>query len=237
MNARITTQVAPRLWRLGPSMAAAAAVAVLTASCASSPEAMPASNSAGPTTARTVQPGAPGESSRTFEATDPSNVGGLQHNEADVAFMQGMIPHHAQALEMTAMVPSRATTPGFEQLALRMEISQRDEIGLMTRWLNDRGEDASDHSGHMMSGGMPMMPGMLTSEQMQQLTAASGVEFERLFLEFMIQHHEGAIVMVTELFDTPGAGQESEIFQFASHVDADQRMEIARMRQMLDERR
>lgn len=240
MNAQIFTPVAPRP-RLGVNVAGTAVLALLAASCASSPEvmpeAMPASDSSRPTASRTVQPGAPGEDTRTFEAVDPSNVGGLQHTEADVAFMQGMIPHHAQALEMTALVPSRAASAGFEQLALRMEISQRDEIDLMTRWLNDRGEDATDHSHHMMSGGMAMMPGMLTPDQMQQLAAASGVEFERLFLEFMIQHHEGAIVMVTDLFDTPGAGQESEIFQFASHVDADQRMEIARMRQMLEDRR
>lgn len=182
-----------------------------------------------------VQPGPPGEDTRAYEVDDPANMGGLAHTEADVAFMQGMIPHHAQALEMTALVPDRAVSEGFDQLALRMEISQRDEIGLMRRWLSER--DATPSMDHGMHAGGMVMPGMLTPEQMKELEAATGLEFERLFLEYMIQHHEGAIVMVAELFDTPGAGQESEIFQFASHVDADQRMEIARMQQMLEARR
>lgn len=184
-----------------------------------------------------VQPGAPGEESSDYQVDDPSEMGGLAHTEADVAFMRGMIPHHAQALEMTALVPDRAVSDGFDQLALRMEISQRDEIALMERWLSNRSESGGgDHTMHSGAGGM-MMPGMLTPDQMAQLMASTGLEFERLFLEFMIQHHEGAIVMVTDLFGTAGAGQESEIFQFASHVDADQRMEIARMRQMLETRR
>ena len=153
--------------------------------------------------------------------------------------MQGMIPHHAQALDMTALVPDRTTDDAFRRMALRMEISQTDEIGLMERWLTARNQEIpADHAHHMMlSGGMEMMPGMLSPEQMEQLEAASGVEFERLFLEFMIQHHQGALVMVYELFGSTGAGQESEIFQFASHVDADQGIEIARMRQMLEDRR
>lgn len=150
-----------------------------------------------------------------------------------------MIPHHAQALEMTALVPDRTGDEGFRRLALRMEISQRDEIALMERWLEARGASipaGGAHGGHGEAGAV-MMPGMLTPEQMARLRAASGDEFERLFLELMIQHHEGALVMVAELFAAPQGGQESEIFQFASDVDADQRMEIERMRQMLEARR
>ncbi len=212
---------------------------------------------------RTVQPGAPGQASRTLDASDISELGGVVHVAADTHFMQGMIPHHAQALQMTAMVNDRTRDPGLRALALRMEISQRDEIGLMARWLRSRdetvpasaafvepsaviasletiGQAAMDHSamGHDMGDmeGMPMMPGMLTPDQMVQLEAARDVEFERLFLEFMMQHHNGAIIMVAELFATDGAAQESDIFQFASHVDADQRAEIDRMQGMLDAR-
>jgi uncharacterized protein (DUF305 family) len=190
-----------------------------------------------------VQPGAPGEATRVVTGSQLEEMGGVAFVQADVDFMQGMIPHHAQALQMTALVPDRTRDRGIRQLALRMEISQRDEIALMERWLGDRNQSvpASAHA-HTMDhgagmGAMPMMPGMLTPDQMARLEAARGPEFDRLFLEYMIQHHEGAIVMVDALFATDGAGQESEIFQFASHVDADQRAEIARMQGMLDARR
>jgi len=184
----------------------------------------------------TFQPGAPGTSSRAVDAEELASLDGPPHTEADVAFMTGMIPHHAQALEMTALVPRRAGSEGVRQMALRMEISQRDEIALMERWLADRGETVSEGHAHHM-GSMPMMPGMLSPEQMTALENAAGREFDRLFLEYMIQHHEGAIVMVNDLFNSSGAAQESEIFQFASHVDADQRMEISRMQGLLDNMR
>lgn len=150
--------------------------------------------------------------------------------------MRGMVPHHTQALQMTALVQARTATEGFRRMALRMEISQRDEIRMMQRWLVERGEEAPD--GDPNSGTtLAMMPGMLTAEQMRQLTDATGGEFERLFLEFMIQHHVGALLMVDQLFASPGAGQESIIFHFASEVDSDQTIEIRRMQQMLEERR
>jgi uncharacterized protein (DUF305 family) len=163
--------------------------------------------------------------------------------------MQGMIPHHAQAIEMVALMPGRTTNDRLLRLGGRggrIEISQRDEIALMKRWLQDRGESVPDQAGtagHDMAGGDHagmhgvLMPGMLTPEQMDQLAAAEGVAFDRLFLELMIGHHQGALVMVEELFSTPGGGQESWTYQFASDVDADQEMEIRRMRQMLDELR
>lgn len=186
-----------------------------------------------------LQPGAPGESSRTFDTGSLSQIGGAGYTEADVHFMSGMIPHHAQALDMTALVPARAASEAFKGMALRMRISQRDEIGLMTDWLVDHGEEPLPIDAHrrMLSGEMPAMHGMLSREQMDQLVAANGVEFERLFLELMIMHHEGAIMMVRELFNSSGAGEESLVDFFANEVDSDQTIEIRRMQLMLQERR
>ena len=146
--------------------------------------------------------------------------------------MQGMIGHHAQALEMTALLKSRSTSEDMQKLALRIELSQADEIRMMQDWLKRRGEALPDPHAHHAHGAT-LMPGMLTQQEMSTLAAAKGDEFDRLFLEYMIKHHAGALVMVEELFSTPGAGQESEIFAFASDVDADQRMEIERMGAML----
>ena len=160
---------------------------------------------------------------------------GPRHTEADVRFVTGMIPHHAQALEMVALVPERAAREDVKLMAERIAVSQRDEIALMERWLRARGEPVpgadSAHAHH--GGAHGPMPGMLTPEEMQRLAAASGAEFDRLFLELMIRHHEGALAMVAELFGTPGGGQESAVYHIASEVEADQRMEIDRMRAML----
>jgi uncharacterized protein (DUF305 family) len=155
---------------------------------------------------------------------------------ADAAFMQRMIAHHRQALEMTALVPARAEGAIVERLAGRIEASQVAEIDQMRRWLEARGapvprpgghddHDAAEHGG--------AMPGMLTGEEMERLAAASGADFDRLFLTLMIRHHEGALAMVADLFATEGAGQEPDVFRLASDVDADQRAEIARMQQVL----
>lgn len=158
-----------------------------------------------------------------------------RHGAADVRFVTGMIGHHAQALEMVALVRERATRGDVRLMAERVEVSQRDEIAMMERWLRARGEPLpsadSAHAHH--GGGHAQMPGMLTAGEMQRLGAAAGAEFDRLFLELMIRHHEGALAMVAELFGTRGGGQESEVFHIASEVDADQRMEIDRMRTML----
>ena len=148
--------------------------------------------------------------------------------------MQGMIGHHAQALEMTKLLPTRTARPEMELLAKRIEISQADEIDMMRGWLQARGAPLPDPHAHHAPGAT-LMPGMLTQNEMQQLADAKGAEFDRLFLTFMIKHHEGALVMVEELFETPGAGQQSDTFAFASDVDIDQRMEIARMSAMLGE--
>ena len=148
--------------------------------------------------------------------------------------MQGMIGHHAQALEMTALVPSRTQSDDMRKLALRIEVSQADEIKMMQHWLGARRQDVPAlHAMH--AHGATLMPGMLTTEEMTRLANATGVEFDRLFLAGMIKHHGGALIMVRDLFATPGAGQEAEMFAFASDVDADQRMEIDRMSMMLEE--
>jgi uncharacterized protein (DUF305 family) len=178
-----------------------------------------------------VQPGAPGESSRIISATTAADLSRVEHTPADVRFMQGMIGHHAQALEMTALLKSRSRSEDMRKLALRIEVSQADEIKMMQDWLKRRGQPLPDPHAHHASGAT-LMPGMLTAEEMARLAAATGPEFDRLFLEFMIKHHDGALIMVTDLFATAGAGQEAEIFAFASDVDADQRMEIDRMRAM-----
>jgi uncharacterized protein (DUF305 family) len=168
-------------------------------------------------------------------ATAQAQAPAPRSNEADVRFITGMIRHHAQALEMVALVPDRATRADVRMMSERIAVSQADEIAQMERWLRARGlpVPAAD-SGHAHHGGAHAhMPGMLTAEEMGRLAAASGAEFDRLFLELMIRHHEGALAMVRELFGTPGGGQESSVYHIASEVDADQRMEIDRMRAML----
>jgi uncharacterized protein (DUF305 family) len=183
-----------------------------------------------------VQPGAPGASSRVISVEKAVDLSRVRHTAADVRFMQGMIAHHAQALEMTALLRSRSSREDMRLLARRIDLSQADEIKMMQQWLRDRGETVpSAHAHH--AHGAPLMPGMLTAEEMGRLAEATGAGFDRLFLEFMMRHHEGALVMVEELFSNAGAGQESEIFAFASDVEADQRMEIERMGAMLKELR
>jgi uncharacterized protein (DUF305 family) len=179
-----------------------------------------------------VQPGAPGEASREISAEKATDRSRVQFTPADVRFMQGMIGHHAQALEMAALVPERTDREDMRLLAKRIDVSQADEIRMMQRWLEARGQEVPGPHAHHAPGA-PLMPGMLTAEEMSHLAAAKGDAFDRLFLELMIKHHEGALTMVKELYATDGAGQESEMYAFASDVDADQRMEIGRMRGML----
>ena len=147
---------------------------------------------------------------------------------ADAEFMRNMIVHHAQALEMTNMVNTRSRRQDINVLALRIQLSQESETELMRNWLEKRGEavHAAGHEHHAM-------PGMLTTEEIAKLAATTGAEFDKLFLELMIKHHEGALVMLEQLYNTRGAGQDPEVFQIASHIDSDQRAEIARMRKTL----
>jgi uncharacterized protein (DUF305 family) len=165
----------------------------------------------------------------------------MPYTAADVRFMQGMIGHHSQAVVMAGWAPTHGASESVKILAGRIDVAQRDEIAFMQRWLTERKltvPDAAAQMQHAMSmPGMKMgdlMPGMLTPEQMTELDHARGPEFDRLFLTYMIQHHQGALSMVDQLFGTQGAGQELYIFRFASDVSADQFTEIDRMRLMLD---
>jgi uncharacterized protein (DUF305 family) len=191
------------------------------------------------TTPVVVQPGAPGKPSKTLPSSTHGTLPPL--SAADVQFMQGMIMHHSQAVEMTALIPSHTENKDLRSLGAKISSSQSDEIKLMQRWLAERGEPISmampgmpdmDKSGQPMA----LMPGMLSPEQMDALRKAKGAEFDRLFLTGMIQHHDGALIMVKDLFDTPGAGQEADIFDFATDADNTQRAEIKIMQSMLEKK-
>ena len=181
-----------------------------------------------------VQPGAPGESSKVISSAVAESLPVPGYTDADVKFMQGMIHHHSQAIDMVELLYTRTSSDDMKKLAKRIEVSQNDELGMMRRWLEARGQDVPGPHAHHMPGA-PLMPGMLTPDEMAKLAAAKGPGFDKLFLEGMIKHHSGALVMVKDLFATPGAAQGSEMFAFASDVDADQRMEIDRMSAMLKE--
>ena len=189
-----------------------------------------------------VQPGAPGQETKTL----PSNTHATlpPTRQKDVEFMQGMIMHHGQAVEMTALIASHSTNKELRLLGDRISHSQADEMRFMKRWLITRGQSTEmpmpkmDMSmpGMNMSGmSQPMlMPGMLTPQQMEALRNAKGKEFDRLFLEGMIQHHGGALTMVKDLYDHAGAGEDAELFTFTTDVDSGQRAEIKIMQGMLD---
>lgn len=199
-------------------------------------------------TAPIVQPGAPGQSSRIL-SPETARTPRRAPTEADTSFMQGMIMHHSQAVEMTDLLRTRTHTKELQALGKRISISQTDEIKYMKQWLEERGKPVSmghDHMDHMagMKGmdhqamsAMPLMPGMLTPQQMKALAKATGKSFDRLFLTGMIQHHTGALIMVQDLFDTPGAGQDNVLFDFATDIDNTQRAEIEIMRGMLKEKK
>jgi len=206
-----------------------------------------------------VQPGAPGKPSKTLPLSTKGMLPPL--SQADVEFMQGMIMHHAQAVEMTALIASHTDNQELRSLGARINLSQSDEIKFMKRWLAARGEPTTMTSSSMATSSettslgagpsrgagptpgmdmanmphapMGLMPGMLSPEQMAALRKASGAGFDRLFLTGMIQHHNGALIMVKDLFDTAGAGQDAELFNFATDVDTGQRAEIRIMQGML----
>jgi uncharacterized protein (DUF305 family) len=180
-----------------------------------------------------VQPGAPGQASKVITAEQAADLSQVQYTGDDIKFMQGMIGHHAQAIQMVALVPTRTHSEDLKKLALRIDVSQQDEIKMMESWLRARGQQVPGPGVHRMNGA-PTMPGMLTPEEMERLAAANGAEFDRLFLQGMIKHHGGALTMVSDLLAAPGAAQESEVFAFVSDVEADQRMEIDRMGAMLN---
>ena len=181
-----------------------------------------------------VQPGAPGEPSRKISAAQASDLAGIRFTDADVKFMQGMIAHHAQALEMTALVATRTGRDVVQRLTQRIELSQEDEIAMMQEWLRARGQAVTEVDAHHAPGWQPM-PGMLTGEEMDRLAAAQAAAFDGLFLELMIKHHRGALTMVENLLDQRGAAQDSQLFAFTSDITSDQSMEIDRMDAMLAE--
>jgi uncharacterized protein (DUF305 family) len=194
-----------------------------------------------------VQPGAPGQPTRILPPSTRATL--PPRSPSDVQFMQRMIMHHAQAVEMTALITSHTQNKDLHSLGARISSSQSAEMQFMKRWLAARDEpvsppmpstpkthemhnmDMSGHSDHSM-----LMPGMLTAKQMYALRKAQAGEFDRLFLSGMIQHHNGALVMVKELFDTAGAGQDAELFNFATDVDSGQRAEIRVMENMLGDK-
>jgi uncharacterized protein (DUF305 family) len=183
-----------------------------------------------------VRPGAPGKPTRRLPASTRATL--PPQSQADVLFMQGMIVHHAQAIEMTALIASHTDNQELRTLGARISRSQSDEIKFMKRWLAARGEPLSLPATKMPGMDMPgeamaLMPGMLTPEQMETLRKAKGAEFDDLFLKGMIQHHYGALTMVKNLFDTAGAGQDAELFNFATDVDSGQRAEVRIMQAML----
>ncbi|MBC8030187.1 MAG: DUF305 domain-containing protein [Pyrinomonadaceae bacterium] len=225
-------------WRSGLIAASTLAVLCALPVCAQQPD---------PATPVVVQPGAPGQPTRTLPPSTRATL--PPRSPADVRFMQGMIMHHAQAVEMTALIESHTTTKDIRSLAARISHSQSDEIKFMKRWLEARGEtgepisptmpemagmDMSSHASHSMHS--MLMPGMLTQKQMEALKKAKGEDFDRLFLTGMIQHHNGALIMVKDLFDTAGAGQDAELFNFATDVDSGQRAEIRIMQTLLGEK-
>jgi len=187
-----------------------------------------------------IQPGAPGQPNKTLTpATAQAPL--RPPSDADVAFMQGMIMHHSQAVEMVALLKTRTQDKAVRELGDKIDLSQTSEMAWMKRWLTDRGLPISAPMGDMggMAGmdmgdmDMPAMPGMLTKAQMKALAAASGPQFDHLFLTGMIQHHTGALTMVKDLFANPGAGQDPTLFDFASDVDSTQSAEINIMKNLL----
>lgn len=185
-----------------------------------------------------VQPGAPGQPTKTLPPETRPTLPPV--SPADVQFMQGMIMHHAQAVEMTALIDSHTKNKELHTLGARISRSQSSEMEFMKRWLMARGQPASHTMHHMpgmdMSSHSMLMPGMLSPKQLAALKKAKGEQFDRLFLAGMIQHHTGALTMVKDLFDTAGAGQDAELFNFATEVDTGQRAEIKIMQTMLGEK-
>lgn len=189
-----------------------------------------------------VQPGAPGQPTKKLPANTTAKL--PPRSAKDVEFMQGMIMHHAQAVEMTALIESRTQNKDVRKIGAKISQSQIQEIEFMKRWLTLRGEktemqgmsDMDDEEEGSHHHGNHLMPGMLTPKQMEELRNSKGAKFDKLFLEGMIQHHGGALVMVKDLFQSAGAGQDGELFNFATDVDTGQKGEIRIMQNLLDKK-
>ena len=204
------------------------------------------------------QPGAPGQPSRVVTPEQARALGRTTFTPADVGFMQHMIVHHAQAVEMVGLLETRGSNARVKLLGRRIALSQEAEMALMRGWLSERGQPLTmpgmdhaamghdahagmDHSAHAMSGhdmgadDTPVMAGMLTPRQMRELAAATGSGFDRLFLTGMIQHHQGALDMVDALMETPNAAEDTLMSDFTASVVADQQAEILRMQSLLSD--
>lgn len=181
---------------------------------------------------RVVQLGEPGETGRELSEDELAELDEPSYSTADVAFAQNMIPHHEQALEMVALIDERHSSRDLPKIAERMQISQRTEIGLLEDWLTGRDEEVPSGQHHHGAHHEQLMPGMLTDAEMEQLADSRGRAFDRLFVQYMIRHHEGAMIMVEDLLSS-GNGQEPGLFHIAQQISSDQAIEIARMKQLL----
>jgi uncharacterized protein (DUF305 family) len=188
---------------------------------------------AAPADSPIVQPGAPGEASRELTADEAVAIANSSYSPADVQFMQDMIPHHHQALEMAALVADRTNRQELIDVAGRINASQNDEIEFMQEWLAERGEQVPEPTAHDAMHMSHEMAGMATPEQMAELAASQGSDFDRLFLQLMITHHEGAVTMVEELLEQPGAAYDPVLFEFTNEVTNSQSTEIERMNVLL----
>lgn len=180
-----------------------------------------------------VQPGAPGESGRELSAVEATQIANSSYSPDDVVFMQDMIPHHNQAVQMASLVADRTNRQELIDVAGRINASQADEIAFMQEWLSERGEQAPDPTAHAAMHTSHDMAGMASPEQMAQLAELEGTDFDRMFLELMIPHHEGAVTMVEELHEQPGSAYDPVLFQFTDDIVNDQTSEIERMNALL----
>ena len=180
-----------------------------------------------------IQPGAPGETVRQLSAAKAIEIANTSHSPDDVLFMQDMIPHHNQAVQMAELVADRTNRPELIDLAGRIDVSQLDEIEFMQQWLRERGEDVPEPTAHNAMHTTHEMAGMASAEQMAELAELKGTAFERLFLTLMITHHEGAVTMVEQLLEQPGAAYDPVLFEFTTDVTNDQAAEIERMNALL----
>jgi len=180
-----------------------------------------------------IQPGKPGDPSRTISAEEAVDLASIAYSQADLTFMADMIPHHHQALQMSALVADRTARKELLDLAERIDASQRDEIAFMQQWLRERGQAVPDPADHHAMHTHHDMAGMASAEEMAELEAASGPDFDALFLKLMIAHHNGALTMVDELLDAEGSAQDPVLYEFTTEVTNDQQAEIERMTAML----
>lgn len=180
-----------------------------------------------------IQPGAPGDSARELSAEEAIEIANTSYSPDDALFMQDMIPHHNQAVQMAALVGERTNRPELVDLAGRIDVSQADEIEFMQAWLRERGERVPDPTAHEAMHTTHKMAGMASPEQMAELATLKGTDFDRLFLQLMIPHHEGAVTMVEELMEQPGSAYDPVLFKFTTDITNDQTTEIERMNALL----